>query len=58
MQFHLQVKIQKHAAFEADVNSHVYMIEGIEASGKEMIDEAHYATDFVMVSLTDISNKP
>ena len=44
------MKIQKHATFEADVNSHTYMIEGIEANGQEMVDEEHYARDFVLAS--------
>ena len=44
------MKIQQHATFEAEVLAHAHMMETLEESGNAMIDEQHYATDFVRVS--------
>ena len=45
----IQVKIQKHATFEAEIQAHSYMMESIEKTGNEMVDDVHYASDFVQV---------
>lgn len=46
-----KVKIQKHTTFEAVVHAHAYMMESIEEEGKAMIEDAHYASDFVQVKI-------
>jgi spectrin alpha len=53
-QAHLQVKIQKHATFEAEVQAHSYMMETLEESGEIMINEQHYATDFVQQRIEEL----
>ncbi|XP_057290447.1 spectrin alpha chain, non-erythrocytic 1-like isoform X2 [Hydractinia symbiolongicarpus] len=50
----LQVKIQKHATFEAEVQAHAFMMESIEHNGNEMINEEHYAADFVKQRIEEL----
>ncbi len=47
----LQAKIQKHQAFEAEVAAHSNAIVVLDNSGVEMINQNHFASDVIRVSL-------
>lgn len=46
----LQAKIQKHQAFEAEVQAHSNAIVQLDKTGNEMIRNTHYASDVIAVS--------
>jgi len=50
----LQAKIQKHQAFEAEVNAHYNSLESLDRSGGEMIQEEHFAADTVKERLIEL----
>ena len=52
---HLQAKILKHQAFEAEIAAHNNAILTLKTSGRSMVDQNHFASDAIKVSL---SHKP
>ncbi|XP_065647133.1 spectrin alpha chain, non-erythrocytic 1 isoform X2 [Hydra vulgaris] len=50
----LQVKLQKHTTFEAEVKAHLFMIETIESKGMVMVNENHYASDYVIKRIDEL----
>ena len=50
----LQGKLQKHQAFEAELNANESRLDAIDASGKELIDGEHYASDKVQERLDEL----
>lgn len=51
----LSAKIQKHQAFETEVNGHKYVIDGLDESGEGMIRDEHFAKDVITVSAATCS---
>ena len=47
----LQVKLNKHATFEAEVQAHKYMLDGVEESGVAMVNDEHETSEFILVSM-------
>lgn len=47
----LQAKIQKHQAFEAEVQAHSNAIVQLDKTGNDMIAHGHYASDVIRVRL-------
>lgn len=47
----LQAKIQKHQAFEAEVQAHANAIQELDTNGTIMIGENHFASQKIKVSL-------
>ena len=45
----LQIKIQKHQAFEAEVQAHTSAIETLDQNGNQMIQSQHFASDTIKV---------
>lgn len=45
------MKLQKHAAFEAEIQANKYMLDGIDESGLEMIDSEHNQSEYVQVRI-------
>ena len=45
----LQAKIQKHEAFEAEVQAHSKTITTLDKTGNDMIQHGHYASDVIQV---------
>ena len=45
------MKLQKHAAFEAEIQANKYMLDGIDESGLAMINDGHEKSDYVQVNL-------
>ena len=45
----LQVKLQKHQAFEAEISAHTNTIITIKATGEQMISEEHYESVTIKV---------
>ncbi|KAK9511532.1 hypothetical protein O3M35_000170 [Rhynocoris fuscipes] len=50
----LQAKIQKHQAFEAEVAAHSNAIVVLDNTGKEMINQGHYASDVIQHRLDEL----
>lgn len=50
----LQAKIQKHQAFEAEVAAHSNAIVVLDNTGKEMINQGHYASDVIQYRLEEL----
>ncbi|XP_073981074.1 alpha spectrin isoform X4 [Rhodnius prolixus] len=50
----LQAKIQKHQAFEAEVAAHSNAIVMLDNTGKEMINQGHYASDVIERRLEEL----
>ena len=50
----LQGKIQKHQAFEAELNANESRLEAIDTSGKQLIDDEHYASEQVQERLDEL----
>ena len=48
--FVIQVKLQKHAAFEAEIQANKYMLDGIDATGNKMVDDGHGQSEYVVVN--------
>ena len=46
----LQAKIQKHQAFEAEVQAHSKAIDDLDTIGQTMIGQKHYASETIQVS--------
>eukprot|EP00117_Sycon_ciliatum_P010415 scpid4432/ scgid12327/ Spectrin alpha chain, brain; Alpha-II spectrin; Fodrin alpha chain; Spectrin, non-erythroid alpha chain len=51
----LQGKLQKHAAFEAEVTAHTNTIDALNSSGMSMIDQSHFASDDIKKRLDSIA---
>ena len=45
-----QAKIQKHQAFEAEIQAHANTLEQLDQSGGAMIQENHYAHEIIKVT--------
>lgn len=52
----LQSKIQKHAAFDAEINANANRIQVIIAKGQELIDEEHFASDDIEIRLNELQS--
>lgn len=52
-----QAKIQKHQAFEAEVAAHSNAITVLDNTGTEMINNAHFASEVIDVSLFVLFSK-
>ncbi|CAG0895460.1 unnamed protein product [Darwinula stevensoni] len=50
----LQAKIQKHEAFEAEVNAHSNAIIVLDNTGKEMIESSHFAADVIKQRMEEL----
>lgn len=50
----LQAKIQKHQAFEAEVAAHSNAIVVLDNTGKEMINQSHFASEIIRKRLEDL----
>lgn len=50
----LQVKIQKHQAFEAEIQAHANIIDEIQKNGTSMINERHFASTEIRVRLEEL----
>lgn len=50
----LQGKIQKHQAFEAELNANRNRLDAVDATGQELISENHYATDVIQQRLDEL----
>ena len=50
----LQAKIQKHQAFEAEVQAHANAISELDTSGERMIGENHFASKVIRVRISKI----
>ncbi|XP_046912675.2 spectrin alpha chain isoform X2 [Dermatophagoides farinae] len=50
----LQIKIQKHQAFEAEVQAHTSAIETLDQNGNQMIQSQHFASDTIKKRLEEI----
>ncbi|XP_054270638.1 spectrin alpha chain-like isoform X2 [Macrosteles quadrilineatus] len=50
----LQAKIQKHQAFEAEVAAHSNAIVVLDNTGKEMINQNHFASDIIRKRLEEL----
>ncbi|XP_074654192.1 spectrin alpha chain-like [Tubulanus polymorphus] len=50
----LQAKIQKHQAFEAEVQAHANAIVELDNIGYEMINEQHYASETIQKTLDEL----
>ncbi|CAI4227013.1 unnamed protein product [Auanema sp. JU1783] len=50
----LQAKIQKHEAFEAEVQAHSKAITVLERTGHQMIQHGHYASDIIKSRLEEL----
>lgn len=49
--FCLQGKLQKHQAFEAEVQANSGAIVKLDETGNQMINEGHFASETIRVSL-------
>ena len=47
----LSAKLQKHQAFEAEVAGHKYVIDNLDEQGNTMIQEDHFASSTITVSV-------
>lgn len=47
----IQIKIQKHQAFEAEVQAHSDAIDTLDLNGNHMIQNQHFASDAIKVKL-------
>ncbi|PAV55545.1 hypothetical protein WR25_20353 [Diploscapter pachys] len=50
----LQAKIQKHEAFEAEVQAHSKTITTLDKTGNAMIQHGHFASDFIKKRLEEL----
>eukprot|EP00794_Sanderia_malayensis_P015984 gene15984-17594_t len=50
----LQVKLQKHAAFEAEIQANRYMLEAVDESGNAMVTDQHDQSQYVSVRLEEL----
>ncbi|XP_065068119.1 spectrin alpha chain, non-erythrocytic 1-like [Rhopilema esculentum] len=50
----LQVKLQKHAAFEAEIQANKYMLDGIDAIGNKMVEDGHGQSEYVVARLEEL----
>jgi len=48
-------KLQKHQAFEAEISAHSNAIVELQENGEGMINECHYASSLIRVSLVILS---
>ena len=46
--------MQKHQAFEAELNANESRLDAIDASGKQLIDDEHYASEQVQERLDEL----
>jgi spectrin alpha len=51
----LQVKIQKHQAFEAEIDAHTNSMIELKDKGRKMIEQTHFATEAVKKKLEEIT---
>lgn len=50
----INVKIQKHQAFEAEVTAHLEVIEALDRNGNEMINNQHFASVSIKQKLDEL----
>lgn len=53
-----QGKLQKHQAFEAEVQANAAAIIELDKTGNLMITEGHFASETIRVRHTDSQNRP
>ena len=49
----IQIKIQKHQAFEAEVQAHTSAIDTLDKNGNQMIQNQHFASDTIKVNFNN-----
>lgn len=50
----LQGKIQKHQAFEAELNANQSRLDAVDNTGQQLINDEHYASDQVQERLDEL----
>ena len=50
----LQGKIQKHQAFEAELNANQSRLDAVDNTGEQLIDDVHYASDQIRERLDEL----
>ena len=50
----LQGKIQKHQAFEAELNANQSRLDAVDSTGEQLIDDGHYASDQIRERLDEL----
>ena len=50
----LQGKIQKHQAFEAELNANQSRLDAVDNTGEELIGDGHYASDQIRERLDEL----
>ena len=43
------MKLQKHTAFEAEIQANKYLLDGIDENGMAMVDTGHDQSEYVLV---------
>ena len=44
-----KAKLQKHAAFESEIQANRYMLDAVDESGNAMVDDQHEESEYVLV---------